>query len=58
MEPRAGSPHRSLALWHEARHDSAAAIAEYRAALAIDPNDTRARIGLARLQTAMTTFAP
>jgi tetratricopeptide (TPR) repeat protein len=58
MEPRAGSPHRSLALWYEARHDPAAAIAEYRAALAIDPNDTHARIGLGRAQTAMTTFAP
>jgi len=58
MEPRAGSPHRSLALWYEARHDSAGAIAEYRAALALDPNDTRASIGLGRVQTAKPTFAP
>lgn len=54
MEPRAGSPHRSLALWYEARHDPAAAMAEYRTALAIDPNDFRARLGLARLQASMT----
>jgi protein O-mannosyl-transferase len=54
MEPRAGSPHRSLALWYEARHDPAAAIAEYRTALALDPNDFRARLGLARVQASMT----
>jgi tetratricopeptide (TPR) repeat protein len=54
MEPRAGSPHRSLALWYEARRDPAAAIAEYRTALALDPNDFRARLGLARVQASMT----
>jgi len=50
MEPNAGSPHRSLALWYEAARNFAAAESEYRTALAIDPNDTLARVGLARIK--------
>jgi len=50
MEPRAGSTHRSLALWYEATHDPAAAAAEYRAALALDPADVKARVGLGRVE--------
>jgi tetratricopeptide (TPR) repeat protein len=49
LEPHAGSPHRSLALCHEASGDPLAAQSEYRVALNIDPHDTIARRGLARV---------
>jgi tetratricopeptide (TPR) repeat protein len=58
MEPRAGSPHRSLALWYETKHDTRAAEVEYRAALALDPNDIRARVGLGRVQAGAKGPAP
>jgi tetratricopeptide (TPR) repeat protein len=58
MEPNAGSPHRSLALWYEALHDFDAAQREYRTALAIDPHDSLARAGLARAQASMVASAP
>ena len=59
MEPRAGSPHRSLALWYEATHNLAAAAAQYRIAIHLDPNDPKAGRGLARvLAQAVTEPAP
>jgi tetratricopeptide (TPR) repeat protein len=58
VEPRAGSPHRSLALWYEAAHNFTAAAAEYRAALAVDPNDAKARSGLNRVQELSAATAP
>ena len=51
MEPAAASPHRSLGLWYEAMRDSEGALREYRAALALDPYDEKARLGLARVQS-------
>jgi Flp pilus assembly protein TadD len=50
MEPRAGSPHRSLALWYETTGDLAAAATEYRTAVSLDPNDMKARSGLNRVE--------
>lgn len=60
LEPNAGSPHRSLALWHKAMNDLPSAEAEYRAALALDRNDSRARMGLAQVQavSAQPQLAP
>jgi Flp pilus assembly protein TadD len=49
LEPQATSPHRSLALWYEAAGDPQSAAAEYRMALKLDSNDSRARLGLARV---------
>lgn len=49
LEPQATSPHRSLALWYEAAGDPQSAAAEYRTALRLDSNDSRARLGLARV---------
>jgi tetratricopeptide (TPR) repeat protein len=53
LEPNAGSPHRSLALWYEAQHEFEAASEQYRAALQLDPLDSIARAGLARAQAAL-----
>jgi hypothetical protein len=52
MEPAAGSAHRSLALWSEAVHDLRTAEREYREALALDPNDHKAQLGLGRVLAA------
>jgi tetratricopeptide (TPR) repeat protein len=57
MEPGAGSPHRSMALWYEAQHDLESALQEYRAALKIDALDSLARSGLARIQAAQVEAA-
>jgi tetratricopeptide (TPR) repeat protein len=58
MEPNAGSPHRALALWYEATHDLAAAEAEYRVAISLDPVDTKAKVGLARIQALSAQAEP
>ena len=59
MEPRAGSPHRSMALWYEAQHEFEAASEQYRTALQIDSLDSVARAGLARSQAALVaSLAP